>query len=68
MRYVLAKAGAKTPAPDWSVHTWGLDSASLELTGDTLKVWGYSRPILMPEAADQALIRARKGGTRLSFR
>jgi hypothetical protein len=65
-RHVMVRADAKAATPDWEFRTMPMDTIVYSLKGDTLSIWCYPA-VLIPDAADQALIAARTGA-RISLR
>ncbi|MBW8887279.1 MAG: DUF4377 domain-containing protein [Fibrobacteres bacterium] len=67
IEYYLDKILSKEAVPDWSFRSFPLDTASLRLEGDTLRINAYERTIFIPSAQDRASLAA-KGGIFMDLR
>lgn len=63
--YALVKTYEKAFIPDWSFRAVLVDSSALRLTGDTLSIAGYARPILIDAPKDRENL---KGAAYLDLR
>lgn len=61
IEYSLSRTLSKEAIPGWSFRSFPQDSAALRLDGDTLRISGYERPILIASDQDRAKLAAKSG-------
>jgi hypothetical protein len=62
--YALIEVLKKEAVPDWAFRAYLLDSSALSLSGDTLTILGYARPIRVEATEDREKLTGRSAAYR----